>query len=136
MLYFAVRALGLDGGVMITGSHNPAEYNGFKMMLGKGAFYGASIRQIAEIAAQGSYASGPRGKVEDRPQLDDYVHRLALDYRGRRPLTVVWDGGNGAAGEAMARLTAKLPGPPHPALRDDRRQLPQSPSRSRRCRRI
>jgi phosphomannomutase len=110
MLYFAVRALGLDGGVMITGSHNPAEYNGFKMMLGKGAFYGASIRHIAEIAAQGSYASGPRGKVEDRPQLDDYVRRLALDYRGRRPLTVVWDGGNGAAGEAMALLAGKLPG--------------------------
>jgi phosphomannomutase len=110
MLYFAVRALGLDGGVMITGSHNPAEYNGFKMMLGKGAFYGASIRHIAEIAAQGSYASGPRGKVEDRPQLDDYVRRLASDYRGRRPLTVVWDGGNGAAGEAMALLAGKLPG--------------------------
>jgi phosphomannomutase len=110
MLYFAVRALGLDGGVMITGSHNPAEYNGFKMMLGKGAFYGASIRHIAEIAAQGSYASGPRGKVEDRPQLDDYVRRLASDYRGLRPLTVVWDGGNGAAGEAMALLAGKLPG--------------------------
>jgi phosphomannomutase len=110
MLYFAVRALGLDGGVMITGSHNPAEYNGFKMMLGKGAFYGASIRHIAEIAAQGSYASGPRGKVEDRLQLDDYVRRLASDYRGRRPLTVVWDGGNGAAGEAMALLAGKLPG--------------------------
>ena len=110
MLYFGVRALGLDGGVMITGSHNPAEYNGFKMMLGKGAFYGASIRHIAEIAAQGSYASGPRGKVEDRPQLDDYVRRLASDYRGRRPLTVVWDGGNGAAGEAMALLAGKLPG--------------------------
>jgi phosphomannomutase len=110
MLYFGVRALGLDGGVMITGSHNPAEYNGFKMMLGKGAFYGASIRHIAEIAAQGSYASGPRGKVEDRLQLDDYVRRLASDYRGRRPLTVVWDGGNGAAGEAMALLAGKLPG--------------------------
>ena len=110
MLYFGVRALGLDGGVMITGSHNPPEYNGFKMMLGKGAFYGASIRHIAEIAAQGSYASGPRGKVEDRPQLDDYVRRLASDYRGRRPLTVVWDGGNGAAGEAMALLAGKLPG--------------------------
>jgi phosphomannomutase len=110
MLYFGVRALGLDGGVMITGSHNPAEYNGFKMMLGKGAFYGASIRHIAEIAAQGSYASAPRGKVEDGPQLDDYVRRLASDYRGRRPLTVVWDGGNGAAGEAMALLAGKLPG--------------------------
>jgi phosphomannomutase len=76
MLYFAVRALALDGGVMVTGSHNPAEYNGFKMMLGKGAFYGAQIRRIAEIAAAGAYSAGPRGSAEDRPVLDDYVARL------------------------------------------------------------
>jgi len=110
MLYFAVRALGLDGGVMITGSHNPAEYNGFKMMLGKGAFYGASIRHIAEIASQGAYAGGPRGKVEERPQLEDYVQRLASDYREGRMLTVVWDAGNGAAGEAMELLAEKIAG--------------------------
>ena len=110
MLYFAVRALGLDGGVMVTGSHNPADYNGFKMMLGKGAFYGASIRRIAEIAGQGAYAGGPKGKIEDRGQLEAYVARLAEDYRGQRDLTVVWDAGNGAAGEAMALLAGKLPG--------------------------
>jgi phosphomannomutase len=110
MLYFAVRSLSLDGGVMVTGSHNPAEYNGFKMMLGKGAFYGAAIRRIAEIAAAGTYSSGPRGSVQDHPVLDDYVARLLKDYRGGRPLTVAWDAGNGAAGEAMARLTRLLPG--------------------------
>ncbi len=110
MLYFAVRSLGLDGGVMVTGSHNPTDYNGFKMMLGKGAFYGASIRRIAEIAAAGAYASGPRGKLEERPLLDAYVDRLVQGYRGDRPLTVVWDAGNGAAGEAMAKLAGRLPG--------------------------
>jgi phosphomannomutase len=113
MLYFAVRSLSLDGGVMITGSHNPAEYNGFKMMLGKGAFYGAAIKRLAEIAASGAYAAGPRGSSTDRPVLDAYVDRLAQDYRGGKPLTVVWDAGNGAAGEAMARLTKKLPGEHH-----------------------
>ncbi len=110
MLYFAVHSLELDGGVMVTGSHNPADYNGFKMMLGKGAFYGAAIRRIAEIAAAGAYAGGPRGSAEDRPVLTTYVDRLLRDYRGRRPLTVAWDAGNGAAGEAMAQLTARLPG--------------------------
>src|SRR5215469_4067466 len=110
MLYFAVRSEGLDGGVMVTGSHNPPDYNGFKMMLGKGAFYGASIRRIAEIAGTGAYAAGPRGSAEDKAQLEPYVARLAEDYRGRRPLTVVWDAGNGAAGEAMAALAAGLPG--------------------------
>jgi phosphomannomutase len=110
MLYFAVRSLSLDGGIMVTGSHNPADYNGFKMMLGKAAFYGAAIKRIAEIAAAGSYAGGPRGAVEDRPMLDAYVERLLKDYRGGRPLTGAWDAGTGAAGEAMARLTARLPG--------------------------
>jgi phosphomannomutase len=110
MLYFAVRSLSLDGGIMVTGSHNPADYNGFKMMLGKAAFYGAAIKRIAEIAAAGSYAGGPRGAVEDHPVLDAYVERLLKDYRGGRPLTVAWDAGNGAAGEAMTRLTARLPG--------------------------
>ncbi len=110
MLYFAVRSLALDGGIMITGSHNPPDYNGFKMMLGKGAFYGLQIRRIAEIAERGAYAAGPRGAVEDQPLLDAYVDRLAEDYRGGRPLTVVWDAGNGAAGEAMARLAQRLPG--------------------------
>ena len=110
MLYYSVRALGLDGGVMVTGSHNPPDYNGFKMMLGKGAFYGASIRHIAEIAEKGAYASGPKGKVEARSQLEAYVDRLVQDYGGKRDLTVVWDAGNGAAGEAMARLAEKLPG--------------------------
>ena len=113
MLYFAVRSLKLDGGVMVTGSHNPAEYNGFKMMLGKGAFYGAAIKRIAEIAAAGSYAKGARGSLEDHPVLDAYVQRLLSDYRGGRPLTVAWDAGNGAAGEAMVRLTAGLPGKHH-----------------------
>jgi phosphomannomutase len=113
MLYFAVRSLKLDGGVMVTGSHNPAEYNGFKMMLGKGAFYGAAIKRIAEIAAAGAYAGGPRGSLEERPVLDAYVRRLLADYRGGRPLTVAWDAGNGAAGEAMVRLTAGLPGKHH-----------------------
>ncbi len=113
MLYFAVRSLSLDGGVMITGSHNPAEYNGFKMMMGKGAFYGAAIRRLAELAASGAYAGGPRGASEDRPVLDAYVDRLVQDYRGDKTLTVAWDAGNGAAGEAMARLTMKLPGRHH-----------------------
>jgi len=113
MLYFAVRSFKLDGGVMVTGSHNPAEYNGFKMMMGKGAFYGAAIRRIAEIAAIGAYAGGSRGSVEDRPVLAAYVERLLSDYRGGRALTVAWDSGNGAAGEAMRRLTAGLPGTHH-----------------------
>ncbi len=110
MLYFAVHTLGADGGVMITGSHNPADYNGFKMMLGKSGFYGEAIQELGRTAAAGAFAAGPRGRQVDRPVLEAYVDRLARDYHGPRDLKIAWDAGNGAAGEAMAKLTARLPG--------------------------
>ena len=110
MLYFAVHLLGADGGLMVTGSHNPPSYNGFKMVLGKAAsFFGDDIRRLGEIALTGDYATGA-GSVAERPAIDDYVARLAGDYAGRRELTVAWDAGNGAVGEVMTRLTARLPG--------------------------
>ena len=109
MLYYAVHALEAAGGVMVSGSHNPPEYNGFKMMLGTGAFHGDDIRGLGRIAAAGDYASG-RGGGRTVPMLDRYVARVAEGYSGGRGLRVAWDAGNGAAGEAMARLAALLPG--------------------------
>jgi phosphomannomutase len=109
MLYYAVNALDTDGGVMVTGSHNPPDMNGFKMMIGKEAFYGGQIQELGRLAASGDYAAG-QGRLEDRPVLDAYIERIVRDYRGGRPLKIAWDAGNGAAGEAMAKLTAKLPG--------------------------
>jgi len=109
MLYFAVHELGLDGGIMVTGSHNPPQYNGFKMMRGKKAFFGEDIRRLGEIAAAGDFADGT-GAVTQVAVFDDYVDRLVDIYRGKRELTVAWDAGNGAAGEAMAALVGRLPG--------------------------
>lgn len=109
MLYFAVHELGLDGGIMVTGSHNPPQYNGFKMMRGKKAFFGEDIRRLGEIAAAGDFADGT-GAVTQVAVFDDYVDRLVDTYRGKRELTVAWDAGNGAAGEAMAALVGRLPG--------------------------
>ncbi len=114
MLYYATHELGAGGGLMVTGSHNPPDHNGFKMMIGKSGLYGDKIQRLGEIAAAGAYADGPRGKVADRPVIDGYVDRLVKDFRagpkGAAPLTVAWDAGNGAAGEVMERLTARLPG--------------------------
>ncbi len=109
MLYFAVFHLDADGGVMVTGSHNPPDQNGFKFMIGKGPFFGEDIAELGRAAAAGAYADG-EGTVAERPVFDEYVARLARDYAGERPLKVAWDAGNGAAGEAMARLAARLPG--------------------------
>lgn len=109
MLYYAAKSLDADGGIMITGSHNPPEYNGFKMIRKKGAVYGSQIQNLGTLAAAGDYASG-KGSLEKRDMLDTYVERLLKDYRGTTPLTIAWDAGNGAAGEALKRLTTKLPG--------------------------
>jgi phosphomannomutase len=110
MLYFAAHTLGVDGGLMVTGSHNPANYNGFKLVLGKKPFFGKDIERLGRIAA-GSLPATPRpGGTERHDVMEDYVARLLRDYDGTRPLHVAWDAGNGATGEALQRLTAKLPG--------------------------
>ncbi len=109
MLYYAAKSLDADGGIMITGSHNPPEYNGFKMIRKKGAVYGTQIQNLGTLAAAGDYASG-KGSLEKRDMLDTYVERLLKDYRGTTPLAIAWDAGNGAAGDALKKLTAKLPG--------------------------
>lgn len=109
MLYFAARDREADAGVMITGSHNPPEYNGIKMMLGKGPFYGAQIQNLGTIAAAGDFVEG-EGTEETVDVQDAYVERLVRDYDGPRDLKVAWDAGNGAAGEILRRLVARLPG--------------------------
>lgn len=112
MLYFAVHHLEADGGIQITGSHNPPDHNGFKMMLGKASFFGERIQALGRIAAEGAYHSG-QGDVTKHDVLDVYVDRLRSDFREGRTLKVVWDAGNGASGEALQSLTRKLPGEHH-----------------------
>ncbi len=110
MLYYAAHTRKADGGIMVTGSHNPPTHNGFKMVLGGKPFFADQIQQIGRMAAADDIVSRPGGKQIDSPIRGAYVERLLADYSGERPLTVVWDAGNGAAGEAMAELTKRLPG--------------------------
>lgn len=109
MLYYATKVLEADGGLMITGSHNPPSHNGFKMMLGGRSFYGQDIKRLGDVAASGAFASG-KGMIVDAPVMGEYVERLLRDYSGKRELTVVWDAGNGATGEVMSQLIKRLPG--------------------------
>ncbi|MDG2284152.1 MAG: phosphomannomutase/phosphoglucomutase, partial [Alphaproteobacteria bacterium] len=108
-LYFAVHHLGIGGGVMVTGSHNPPDYNGFKMMIGTGPFFGADIQALGALAAAGEFASGA-GKLVDSDIAEAYVARLLEGNRIKRPLSVVWDCGNGAAGPATVALCERLAG--------------------------
>jgi len=111
MLYFAATTLGTDGAVMVTGSHNPPDYNGFKMMLGKRAFFGEDIQSLGRMAAAGDVVGEATGSDRAVDVADDYVARLVQDWDGGdRKLRVVWDNANGAAGEVLTRLLKVLPG--------------------------
>jgi phosphomannomutase len=109
MLYFAVYHCEADGGIQITGSHNPPDYNGFKMMMGKKSFFGADIQQLGAMAATGDWENG-QGKVEKRDILADYAARLLRDVRPGKPLKVAWDTGNGAVGVSIRSVVDKLTG--------------------------
>lgn len=109
MLYFATHRLAAHGGIMITGSHNPPEYNGFKLMLGSASFFGDDIQRLGEIAARGDFVTGPGTAAEVNVQ-DDYVALLAETGAAAAALKVAWDTGNGAAGDVVQQLTKRIPG--------------------------
>jgi phosphomannomutase len=111
MLYYAAHALEADGAAMVTGSHNPPNYNGFKMMLGKKPFFGKQIQEIGRMAAEGDVV--PAGVGSDRAVdiAEQYVSRIIQDWDGGdRELKVVWDPGNGSSAEVVKNLVARLPG--------------------------
>ena len=109
MLYYAAATLPVDGGIMVTGSHNPPDHNGFKIVLGGKPFYGEAVQKLGPMALALGPATSPRGRIEEHRVFADYVERLARDYDGARPLSVAWDCGNGATGEVVASLVKRLP---------------------------
>jgi phosphomannomutase len=111
MLYYTATTMQTDGAVMVTGSHNPPDYNGFKMMIGRKPFFGEQIAQIGTLAAAGDVVPEAEGSEQPIDIADDYVARLLSDWDGGdRMLKVVWDNGNGAAGDVLENLVASLPG--------------------------
>ena len=109
MLYYTVHSLELDGGVMVTGSHNPPDYNGFKLMRGKSGFFGSDIVAFGERSARGDWLARD-GTSDDHDVSTAYVRRLLQDYSAETALKVGWDAGNGATGEILTHLTERLPG--------------------------
>jgi phosphomannomutase/phosphoglucomutase len=111
LLYFAAHHLGTAGSVMITGSHNPPEDNGFKMMRGKATLFGPDIQELHEIVAGGRFRAGSTGAIEARTIDDDYLASLrragGLE-RAPAGLKVVVDAGHGAAGPLAVRAFRAL----------------------------
>jgi phosphomannomutase/phosphoglucomutase len=109
-LYFSVFHLETDGGVMITASHNPAEDNGFKIVVGRTTIYGAEIQQLRERIERRAFRSGVApGKASDHDILKDYVAYIANNIQlGARRFKVVVDGGNGTGGIAAVPILKTL----------------------------
>src|SRR5918998_5786353 len=102
MLYFATYHLEVDGGIQVTGSHNPADYNGFKLLLKARSIFGEEIQSLGRRCAAGEWSEG-EGKVEEADVLDAYVDRLVEDFQGGA-FRIGWDAGNGSAGAAPQTL--------------------------------
>ena len=108
LMYFSLFHWGLDGGIQVTGSHNPSDYNGFKVCLGTDALYGEQIQELRRLIEAGRFASGS-GTVEEWPVVpvyqDDIVGRVG---RLARPIRVVVDAGNGTAGPVAPAIYRRL----------------------------
>ncbi|MET0238571.1 MAG: phosphoglucomutase/phosphomannomutase PgmG [Sphingobium sp.] len=116
MLYYAEAVLDVDGGIQITGSHNPTNYNGFKMVFQHRPFFGDDIQQLGRLAVAGDWAAGTAGS-EFVDVMDRYVARLLEGFDGAA-YRIGWDAGNGAAGPVVEKLVKLLPGEHHTLFTD------------------
>jgi phosphomannomutase / phosphoglucomutase len=107
MLYFAAHHLGTNSGVVVTGSHNPPEYNGLKMVLGGDTLAGEAIQALRKRIETGDLKSGSGG-YSTRDIREDYLQRIVSDVKLARPLHVVVDCGNGVAGATAPELYRRL----------------------------
>lgn len=117
-VYFTVKHLSLDAGLIVTASHNPPKYNGFKMLTSDEPIYGDDIQKIANLSKKGDFVSG-KGTLKNIDIKKDYLKFLYDRIKPhRRELKVVWDAGNGASGIYINDIISKLPGK-HKALFTD-----------------
>ena len=107
MLYFAAHTL-CRSGIQVTGSHNPRDYNGFKMVLGGRAIYGDEIQQLRQTMENESWALTAGGSVRHEDVLADYTARIVGDVKLARPMKVVVDSGNGIAGASAPGIFRAL----------------------------
>ncbi|MDR3079044.1 MAG: phosphomannomutase/phosphoglucomutase [Rickettsiales bacterium] len=111
MLYFAVQFLGMDSGMVVTASHNPPEYNGFKMLLNSGPIWDKDIKQLGVYSASGDLERG-KGSLGMRTIKQEYINFVLgiLDKNVKAGLRVAWDCGNGAMASIMGDVAERLPG--------------------------
>ncbi|MBF0262718.1 MAG: phosphomannomutase/phosphoglucomutase [Magnetococcales bacterium] len=109
-LYFAAHHFKADAGIMITGSHNPPDHNGIKMMRAGRPVYGVEIQALKRRLEARDFPALPGGSSEKQEILDTYIDRICRDFHPGRPLKVILDCGNGATGVVAGEILRRLPG--------------------------
>jgi phosphomannomutase / phosphoglucomutase len=107
MLYFATHVLEAQSGIMVTGSHNPPDYNGFKMVLGGEAIYGDAIQALYQTIVRADFAQG-NGSYRSHDIKQAYLNRISSDITLARPMKIAIDCGNGVAGAFAGELYRAL----------------------------
>ena len=107
VLYFSAQHVNAHGAIMITGSHNPPEYNGFKSVCGSGTLYGEAIQEVRRIIERQDFERGS-GQLANIDAVTPYVDEIAAQFRFDRRIKVVADAGNGTAGPVMHRIFEKI----------------------------
>jgi len=105
--YFSIFHFGLDGGIVITGSHNPIEYNGFKMMKGKDTIYGEEIQELKKLIIEEDYENGS-GEITEMDVIEEYIDYTSKLINPERKLSIIMDPGNGTAGPIATKLFTRL----------------------------
>jgi phosphomannomutase/phosphoglucomutase len=103
LVYFATHALDAQSGIMVTGSHNPPDYNGFKMVLAGEAIYGETIQSLHKLIVKGEFAQGA-GSYRTHDIKQAYLQRIISDVKLERPMKIAVDCGNGVAGAFAGEL--------------------------------
>jgi len=105
--YFSIFHLDKDGGIMVTGSHNPPEFNGFKVSVGKSTIFGEEIQNLGRLVEKGEFSSG-KGSLQKEEIIRPYQDYIRKNIKLEKPLKVVIDAGNGTAGVVAGPLLKDL----------------------------
>lgn len=106
--YYSIFKLNLDGGVVVTASHNPRDYNGFKLSMGKMPFFGDDIQRLADLIESESYLPKEEGKIIELDIETQYIEEVTSSIKLKKPLKVALDTGNGVGGPLMEKILKKM----------------------------
>ncbi|MBR2141526.1 MAG: phosphomannomutase/phosphoglucomutase [Rickettsiales bacterium] len=111
VVYFAIHHLKKDAGIIITASHNPPEYNGFKMLTNEQPVFGEDVQQLGVYAKNGDFEIKDGAKCEEKDVRNDYFDFIASRiHSGKRKLKIMWDAGNGAVASILKDIVKRFPG--------------------------